>query len=119
MHKKRRDQISMMKMQDMIDVFYILSHMRDNSYNQNYSRSMNNKQPINKAENLIRIISENKNMNSKNVGILIDILRNIEMLNNNGYINKISSNPKRNSTLFNNDIMSKIKFFLNSLNDEE
>lgn len=120
MNKKSQDQLSMMKMQDMIDIFYKLNRIRDNSYYHGNMKNMNDVPPVERAENLIRLISENNSQTRQNAEIFIDILRNMEMLNASRYNNnKISTHTRRSSTTYSNDIISKIKFFLNSLNDEE
>lgn len=121
MGKKRPDQISMMKMQDMIDIFYKLNRIKDNSYDHNYSNSLNDIPPIDKAENLIRFITKkNDNMTNQNAEILFNILKNVELINSNqNRHNKRITNSMENSKLYDNDFISKIKFFLKSLNDEE
>ena len=119
MNKKSQDQMSMMKMQDMVDIFYKLNRIRDNYYYSGSMKGINDVTPVERAENLIRLVSENNSQARQNAEIFIDILKNMEMLNTSRYNNKINMRTRRNSTSYGNDIISKIKFFLNSLNDEE
>jgi len=130
-------------MQDIIDILYKINRIKENSYDQNFTRQLDNMPPIDKAQNLIRYISNNTDsVNRKNADILINILKNINEVNNNNNGNhnknkKIninrnknfqniqknkkydnSSNIDSNSIYDNDSLLSKLKFFLKSLNDE-
>lgn len=121
MRRKGADVVSLLKLQDMIDVLNALNRIKDNSYDQEIYDNLNDMNFRDKAESIMRHISKNTDGNTRqNAEIFIDILRNIDMLNNNQYNkNKKRYYMGRNLSYGQSDLLDKIKFFLKSLNDEE
>ena len=121
MNRKEPDPNSLLILQDMIDIFYKISRIKDNSYDQNASKNINSIIPIDKAENLIRYMSQNTdNTTKQNADIFVNILKNIDSMNQNQYRKqRNNSNSSKNLNYDNHDVINKIKFFLKSLNDEE
>jgi len=120
-NRKEPDPNSLLILQDMIDIFYKISRIKDNSYDQNASKNINSIIPIDKAENLIRYMSQNTdNTTKQNADIFVNILKNIDSMNQNQYRKqRNNSNSSKNLNYDNHDVINKIKFFLKSLNDEE
>lgn len=117
-YKKGPDTITLLKLKDMFDVIYIINRIKSSNYDKGIVNDINKVTPINQAENIIRYLSDssnNKKMN-QNAEIFIDLLRNIELLNQNNGGYDLS---KSNRNITNRDLFSKIKYFLNSLNNEE
>ena len=128
MYKKGPDINSLLKMQDIMDILYKLNRIKDNSYDENYSKYLDNMPPIDKAQNIIKYISQNTDNTTKdNAEMFIKILKNIDEVkyNVNNMNQKrygkpnIGSNLNNKQTYNNSDIFDKIKNFLKSLNDEE
>ena len=128
MKKKGPDINSLSKMQDIMDILYKLNRIKDNSYDVNYLKHINEMPPIDKAQNILKYISQNTdNATKDNAEMFINILKNIDevklnvnnMNQNKHGNNNISSNLNKKLTYDNNDLFNKIKFFLKSLNDEE
>jgi len=128
MYKKGPDINSLLKMQDIMDILYKLNRIKDNSYDENYSKYLDNMPPIDKAQNIIKYISQNTDNTTKdNAEMFIKILKNIDEVkyNVNNMNHKryekpnIGSNLNNKQTYNNSDIFDKIKNFLKSLNDEE
>lgn len=119
MNNKRPDPNSLLIVEDLMDILYKIKRIKGNSYDNNFTDKLNNLPPIDRAESLIRYMSKNNNNNSShNAEIFINILRNLEMLNQNQN-HRQRDNYGRMQNSMHNDIISKIKFFLKSLNDEE
>lgn len=120
MKNKRPDPNSLLIVQDLMDILYKIKRIKGNSYDNIFSDKLNNLPPLDRAESLIRYMSKNNN-SSQNAEIFINILRNLEMLNQNQSHSQRGnySSKMQNSMHNDNDIISKIKFFLKSLNDEE
>lgn len=128
LYKKKPDVNSLLKMQDMMDILYKLNRIKDNSYDENYSKHFNNMPPIDKVQNIIKYISQNTDKTTKDSAeLFINILNNIDEVkwNMNNMNQKkygksnIGSNLSNKQTYSNNDYLNKIKLFLKSLNDEE
>lgn len=119
MNKKGPDPVTLLKLRDMLDVIYRINRIKDNNYDQSIANNLNKMPPIYQAENLIRYLSNNSNNKkmNQNAEIFIEILKNIELLNQNS---KGSSNsPYFNKNMDDANFLDKIKYFLKSLNDEE
>lgn len=128
MYKKGPDINSLLKMQDIMDILYKLNRIKDNSYDENYSKHLDNMPPIDKAQNIIKYISQNTdNTTKENAEMFIKILKNIDEvkynvnnMNQKRYgKSKIGSNSSNKQIYNNGDTFDKIKNFLKSLNDEE
>lgn len=128
MYKKGPDINSLLKMQDIMDILYKVNRIKDNSYDENYSKHLDNMPPIDKAQNIIKYISQNTdNMTKENAEIFIKILKNIDEvkynvnnMNQKRYgKSKTGSNLSNKQTYKTGDTFDKIKNFLKSLNDEE
>lgn len=123
--KKKPDMISLLKLQDIMDILYKMNRIKDNSYDKKISKNLDNMPPIDKAQNILKYIFQNTdNMTKENAEMFINMLKNMDKYNNNENQRKyrkpdIGSKLGKNSTYYNNDIFNKIKYFLNSLNDEE
>jgi len=144
LNKNEPDLNSLMKVQDIIDVLYKINRIKDNSYDQNFNRQLNNMPPVDKAQDIIKYISKNSDlMTRQNADILIDILRNVNEVNHNINSNirssknnrngrntenirnsknsenyKNVSNSKKYSIKSDDNFLDKIKNFLKLLNDE-
>jgi len=127
-YKKGPDINSLLKMQDIMDILYKLNRIKDNSYDENYSKHLDNMPPIDKAQNIIKYISQNTdNTTKENAEMFIKILKNIDEvkynvnnMNQKRYgKSKIGSNSSNKQIYNNGDTFDKIKNFLKSLNDEE
>ncbi len=129
LNKKEPDLNSLLKMQDIIDILYIINRIKDNSYDQNFKGQLDNMPPLDRAQNIIKYISKNSDdMTRKNVDILMNILQNINEVNHNrnnfrnnninyrGY--KTKSNLGNYPISDKNNYIEKLKKFLKLLNDE-
>lgn len=108
----------LLKLRDMLDVIYRINRIKDNNYDKSIADNLNKMPPIYQAENLIRYLSDNGNnkKTNQNAEIFMEILKNIELLNQN---NKGSSNSSYfNKNMNDINLLDKIKIFLKSLNDE-
>ena len=117
-YKKGPDPIMLLKLRDMLDVIYRINRIKDNNYDKSIADNLNKMPPIYQAENLIRYLSDNGNnkKTNQNAEIFMEILKNIELLNQN---NKGSSNSSYfNKNMNDINLLDKIKIFLKSLNDE-
>lgn len=122
MRRKGPDVVSLLKLQDMLDVLNTLNRIKDNSYDREASNNLNDMNFMDKTESLMRHISDNADGNTRqNAEALINILRNLDMLNNNYRYGKTGKRPEgsRNLSYSESGMLNKIKFFLKSLNDEE
>jgi len=127
-YKNGIDINSLLKMQDMMDILYKLNRIKDNSYDENYSKHLDNMPPIDKAQNIIKYISQNTdNTTKENAERFIKILKNIDEVKYNvnnmnqkkyGKTN-IGSNLSNKQIYNNGDTFDKIKKILKLLNDEE
>jgi len=125
--RKRGSEInSLLVMQDMMDILYKLNRIKDNSYDENFSKHLDNIPPIDKAQNIIKFISQNAdNTTKESAELFINILKNIDEVKWN--VNNINQKKYGKSNIGlsnkskynNNDFLNKIKYFLKSLNDEE
>lgn len=136
MTRKEPDLNSLLIIQDLMEIFYKINRIKDNSYDQSFKRQFDNMPPIDKAQNMLRYISKNTDsMTRKNADIFINILKNIDEINNNENYNKNNRNNRnnRNNNYYkyrsssnldnrtkyaNNSMLNKLKYFLKSLNDE-
>lgn len=131
MTRKEPDLNSLLIMQDLMDILYKINRIKDNSYDQNFTKQLDNMPPIDKAQNMIRYFSKNgDSMTRKNADIFINILKNINEVNinknnvsnknNNGSYQKYNNNSNlgKNSIFEDSNLFNKLKYFLKSLNDE-
>lgn len=131
MGNRRLDPNFIIKIQDMMDIMYSLNRIRSNNYDDDLIDEIKKMNSIDKTESLLKILSKNGNKITRvNSNYLIRLMRDVDSVKrdvnymknankknseNKNYISKLNCDESEE----NGNFLSKIMFFLNSLNDEE